>query len=108
VLLGGLLCGVAGATARTDWHVQAPMLIVPVEESTDGAMLESLRNDVIHHPGDFVTFPTKVEASRSLEQHAADARHETQQRMLELGVVGYWQGRTVVVLPLVLPGPLVR
>lgn len=99
VLFTGCVCAVAGATARTEWRVQVPQVIVAVE-GADGPMLQSLRNDVNRHPDDFVTFTTKTEASRFLEQHALDARHETQQRMLELGVLGYWQGRTVVVLPL--------
>lgn len=95
----------ADATPRTEWHVQKPAVIVPVEEGADEAMLGSLREDVNRHPANFVTFTTKTEASRFLEQHVVDARHETQQRMLELGVLGYWQGRTVVVLPLA-PGAM--
>jgi hypothetical protein len=100
VALAGQFCVTAGATPRTDWRVQQPAVIASAEESADGAMLESLRDDVNRHPDNFVTFTTKIEASHFLEQHAVDARHETLQRLLELGVLGYWQGRTVVVLPL--------
>lgn len=75
--------------------------IVVQQDNADDAMLESLRADVDRHPADFVTFTTRAEASHFLEQHAADARYESQRRMRELGVMGYWQGRTVVVLPLV-------
>jgi hypothetical protein len=79
--------------------VRQPAAIVQ-EEHSDDAMLESLRSDVDHHPADFITFTTRAEATRFLEQHQADGRYETQQRMRDLGVMGYWQGRTVVVLPL--------
>jgi hypothetical protein len=75
--------------------------MVVQEDHSDDAMVESLRSDVDHHPDDFLTFTTRAEAGRFLEQHAVDARYETQQRMRELGIMGYWQGRTVVVLPLV-------
>lgn len=100
VALAGHLCATAGATPRIEWRVPKPAVITP-DENADDAMLESLRNDVNRHPDDFVTFTTKAEASHFLREHAEDARYETQQRMRELGVMGYWQGRTVVVLPLV-------
>jgi hypothetical protein len=100
-VLAGYLCATASATARTEWHVHEPVVINLPEDLADDAMLKSLREDVNRHPDDFVTFTTRAEASRFLEQHASDARYETQQRMRGLGVLGYWQGRTIVVLPLV-------
>jgi hypothetical protein len=101
VVLAGHLCVTAGATTRTEWHVHQPVVINLPEDIADDALLKSLREDIDRHPDDFVTFTTRVEASRFLEQHASDARYETQQRMRGLGVLGYWQGRTIVVLPLV-------
>jgi len=101
VFLAGHLCVTAGAMSRTEWSVHKPAAIDLLEDIADDAMLKSLREDIDRHPDDFVTFATKAEASRFLEQHAADARYETQPRMRGLGVLGYWQGRTVVVLPLV-------
>jgi hypothetical protein len=100
VVLAGHLCATAGAMSRTEWRVQEPAVINLAEDAADDAMLKSLQEDVNRHPDDFVTFTTRVEASRFLEQHAADARYETQPRMRGLGVLGYWQGRTIVVLPL--------
>lgn len=100
-MLAGPLCAAAGATSRTEWNVRQPGALVQ-QDKADDAMLASLRADVDRHPADFVTFTTRAEASHFLEQHAADARYETQRQMRELGVMGYWQGRTVVVLPLTL------
>jgi hypothetical protein len=100
VALFAQVYGTAGAMSRTEWRVDHPGMVVQ-QDNPDEGMLESLRADVDRHPADFVTFTTRAEASRFLEQHATDARYETQRQMLELGVMGYWQGRTVVVLPLV-------
>ncbi|HEU4636488.1 MAG TPA: hypothetical protein VFS41_09940 [Edaphobacter sp.] len=99
-MLAAQLCATADATSRTEWRVPQPG-IVEQQNSADDPMIESLRADVDRHPADFVTFTTRAEASHFLEQHAADARYETQRQMRELGILGYWQGRTIVVLPLV-------
>jgi hypothetical protein len=40
---------------------------------------------------------------RFMREHSMETSHETQPRMLDLGVVGYWQGRTLVVLPIAPP-----
>jgi hypothetical protein len=99
-MLASQLFATASATPRTEWRMSQPGMVVQ-QDNPDGAMLESLRADVDRHPADFVTFTTRAEASHFLEQHAADTRYETQRQMRELGVMGYWQGRTIVVLPLV-------
>lgn len=101
VIVAAQLCATAGAMSRTEWNVHEPGVVVP-QNNVDDPMLDSLRADVDRHPADFVTFTTKAEAGHFLEQHAADARYETQRQMRELGVMGYWQGRTIVVLPLTL------
>jgi hypothetical protein len=74
--------------------------VVPVEESSEEVMRASLRNDVAMHPGDFVAFPTETAAMRFMREHSTETSRETQPRMLDLGVMGYWQGRTLVVVPI--------
>jgi len=93
-------CGWAGASARTAWQVSEPKLVVPTEQSSEGEMRVSLRRDIARHPGDFVSFPTETAAMRFMKEHSMETSRETQPRMLDLGVVGYWQGRTLVVLPI--------
>jgi len=94
-------CSWAGATVRTAWQVSEPRLIVPAEESSEERMRESLQTDVERHPSDFVSFPTETAAIRFMKEHSSDTSRETEQRMRDLGVVGYWQGTTLVVLPIV-------
>jgi hypothetical protein len=77
-----------------------PKLVVTGELSDDGEMRVSLRRDIAHHPWDFVSFPTETAAMRFMKEHSMETSRETQPRMLDLGVVGYWQGRTLVVLPI--------
>jgi hypothetical protein len=95
-----LSCGAAGARVTTSLRPEEPRVAVSVGASSDGQMLASLINDVRQHPRDYIAFLTKVEASLFMTEHALETSRETLPRMLELGVVGYWQGRTVVVLPL--------
>jgi hypothetical protein len=69
-----------------------------VDDAT--TMRESLRRDVAKHPGEFVVFATKSGAERFVAEHPDDAERERNSRVVSRGVVGYWQGKTVVVLPL--------
>ena len=66
--------------------------------SDEVAALESLREDVGRHPNDFMTFETRIAANRFIAEHEG-AYHETESRVLMRGIVGYWQGKTLVVLP---------
>jgi hypothetical protein len=59
---------------------------------------ESLRNDVANHPGDFITFETAEGANRFIVEHKG-ADHESDKRVIQRGIVGYWDGKTLVVLP---------
>src|SRR5580704_8318473 len=67
----------------------------PVDDAV--AMRESLRRDVAKHPGEFVVFATETGAARFVEEHRADAERETNNKIVSRGVVGYWQGKIVVV-----------
>ncbi|MDE1176329.1 MAG: hypothetical protein PW789_06935 [Edaphobacter sp.] len=65
----------------------------------DGDISESLREDVARHPKDFVIFPSRMAAGHFLREHVSETTRETEPRMIRSGVVGYWQGKTVVVVP---------
>jgi hypothetical protein len=93
-------CGWAGATVGTARQTSESKLVVPVEQSSEGQMRVSLRRDIARHPSDFVSFPTETSAMRFMKEHSMETSRETEQRMRDLGVMGYWQGRTVVVLPI--------
>jgi hypothetical protein len=62
-------------------------------------MRESLSRDVARHPNDFVVFVTEMGAEEFVAEHQVDAKRETDRRIVSRGVVGYWQGKTIVVLP---------
>jgi hypothetical protein len=62
-------------------------------------MRESLSHDVARHPGDFVVFATEVGAQQFVAEHRHDVERETNTRIVSRGVVGYWQGKTIVILP---------
>jgi hypothetical protein len=66
--------------------------------SDEMTALESLREDVGRHPKDFMIFETRISANRFIAEHEG-AYHETESRVVQRGVIGYWQGRTLVVLP---------
>ena len=93
-------CGWSGATVRTAWQVSDPRLVVSGAPSDEEEMRVSLRKDIARHPWDFVSFPTQTAAMRFMRDHSMETSRETQPRLLDLGVVGYWQGRTLVVLPI--------
>lgn len=67
------------------------------------AVLQSLRKDVAQHPAAYVTFETETAAHRFFLEHP-DAFRETDHTMMTRGIVGYWRGRTLAVLP-TLPRP---
>ena len=99
-LMMGLPAG-ASVTSPVNPDTAASQKIV-APNPVDGAyaMRESLRRDVAKHPGEFVVFATKSGAERFVTEHPEDAARERNSRVVARGVVGYWQGKTVVVLPL--------
>lgn len=62
------------------------------------AILESLRHDVAIHPNDFITFETQTTANHFILEHV-DALRETDRRVIQRGILGYWRGKMLVVLP---------
>lgn len=69
-------------------------------ESGDARMIDSLREDVSRHPNDFVSFQTQTAALRFIDEHGFEANRETARRMIKCGVLGYWRGKMVVVVPI--------
>ena len=59
---------------------------------------ESLKEDVSGHPNDFIRFETQASAALFIEEHE-DAYRETERRVVLRGIMGYWRGKTLVVLP---------
>lgn len=70
----------------------------PVYTLDATAVLASLRHDVATHPNDFVTFETQTNADHFIFEHE-DAFRETDRRVIRRGILGYWRGKTLVVLP---------
>jgi hypothetical protein len=99
-----LLMGVpmqASVTVRVVPSVSAARKVVAASRIDDAQrMRESLRRDVARHPGDFVVFATETGARQFFLEHRADADVENDPKMVARGVVGYWQGKTIVILPL--------
>ncbi len=44
-------------------------------------------------------FATEAGANRFITEHPEEAEPEVNSRLVSRGVVGYWQGKTLVVLP---------
>jgi hypothetical protein len=75
-------------------------MVVPPSPVSDARILyESLRLEVARHPGDFVVFATEAGAKQFFTKHRDDVELETNPRVIDRGVVGYWQDKTIVVLP---------
>jgi hypothetical protein len=99
VMLPGALPISASTTPPYESRVAPPASALQGRSFSDEVTaLESLREDVGRHPNDFMTFETRMAANRFIAEHEG-AYHETESRVLVRGVVGYWQGKTLVVLP---------
>lgn len=98
IFLGAL--SVSASTTNPSELRPAPSAVALQSRSVSDEMraLESLREDVGRHPNDFLTFETRIAANRFIAEHEG-AYHETESRVILRGVIGYWQGKTLVVLP---------
>ena len=67
--------------------------------SEESFALESVRKDVAAHPAEFITFETESSAMRFIVQHRPEAQAEAEPRVVARGIIGYWHGKTVIVLP---------
>jgi hypothetical protein len=91
------------ASASTTPAISRPALatseFLEQNHSEEISLLDSLREDVTHHPNDFITFETQSSANQFITEHEVEARRETERRVLSRGIFGYWGGKTLVVLP---------
>jgi hypothetical protein len=86
------------STAALQSHPTLPKNGILAEEHESASMFESLKQDVLSHPTDFITFETQASANRFIGEHE-DAQSEIERRIVSRGIVGYWRGKTLVVLP---------
>jgi hypothetical protein len=98
VVLMGALSASASTTPVSESSLAPPAALQGRSYSDEMAALESLREDVGRHPNDFMTFETRIAANRFIAEHDG-AYHETESRVIMRGIIGYWQGKTLVVLP---------
>ncbi|MEO6805503.1 MAG: hypothetical protein ABI209_05095 [Edaphobacter sp.] len=100
---GALTAGLPLLASQVPMTKRDPLVsqrIVVVEAVDDAAVIQqSLRRDVAKHPNDFVVFATETGANHFLVEHQDEVERETNGRLVWRGVVGYWQGKTIVVLP---------
>jgi hypothetical protein len=91
---------IGASTTSVGGVTSAPSTInVRVQDTLDATtILESLRHDVAIHPNDFVTFETRTTANHFILDHE-DAFRETNRRINQRGILGYWRGKMLVVLP---------
>jgi hypothetical protein len=99
LILLGVLAVSASTTTPSDLRSEPSAMVLQTRSFSDeAAALDSLRADVARHPEDFMTFETRIAANRFIAEHQG-AYHETESRVIERGVVGYWLSKTLVVVP---------
>jgi hypothetical protein len=98
LILLGTLSMSASTTSPSESRPAPETALQKPSFSDEMTALESLRGDVSRHPTEFLTFETRIAANRFIAEHEG-AYHETESRVVLRGVVGYWQGKTLVVLP---------
>jgi hypothetical protein len=98
----------ANAERSVSWGTRrASRPIFQQTESRDEkAVSESLRSDVAQHPDEFVVFETRAAAERFMRDHMPDSSRETEPEMVARGILGYWRGRTLVVVSPLPSGPI--
>ncbi len=79
-------------------HLAPVWVPAPSVSAVDSAFIESLRRDIAKHPADFLVFGSDSRADEFILSHT-DALLETDRRVVQRGIKGYWQGKTLVVLP---------
>jgi hypothetical protein len=90
----------ASVTTQTSVIVPTARKIVDASPLDDAkVMRDSLSRDVATHPDDFIVFATEGGAEQFFAAHRGDVERETDSRIILRGVVGYWRGKTLVVLP---------
>jgi hypothetical protein len=95
----GLTASEASIVSLERLDTRIPTKIVARQPEDDAAAIqESLRRDVAEHPNDFVVFETEAGANRFMTEHRDYVQRETSRKITSRGVLGYWKGKTLVVL----------
>jgi hypothetical protein len=89
----------ASTTLSTTPSIPSSLAHQSPVHSDEALFQKSLRRDVMNHPNDFIIFETKSSADRFIAEHGIEVRRETDRRVIFRGIVGYWQGKMLVVLP---------
>jgi hypothetical protein len=89
------------ASTTTKSYSSHPTTSIRVQNPDDESMsvLESLKEDIASNPNDFITFETQVAADRFIAKHEDEAYRETKPKVIRRGIIGYWRGKILVVLP---------
>ena len=98
-MLMGLPVGASVVPAAKPLKVDSARIFAPSAISDTRQLRESLRSEVARHPDDFIVFATGAGAKQFFAKHRNDVEHETDPKIIDRGVVGYWRDKTIVVLP---------
>jgi len=99
VMLMGLPVGASVVPTAKPLKVDSVRVVVSTAVSDTRQLRESLRSEVARHPDDFIVFATEAGARQFFAKHRNDVEHETDPKIIDRGVVGYWRDKTIVVLP---------
>jgi hypothetical protein len=97
--LMGLPVGASVVPTAKPLRVGSVRILAPSAVSDARQLRESLRSEVARHPDDFIVFATDAGAKQFFAKHRNDVEHETDPKIIDRGVVGYWGDKTIVVLP---------
>jgi hypothetical protein len=98
-ILIGLPVGATVVPTAKPLKVDSVRVVAPSAISDARMLRESLRTEVARHPDDFIVFATDAGAKQFLAKHRNEVEHETDPKIVDRGVVGYWRAKTIVVLP---------
>jgi hypothetical protein len=98
-MLMGSPVGASVAPSAKPLRMNSARILAPGAISDTRVLRESLRSEVRRHPDDFIVFETEAGAKQFFAQHRNDVEHETDPRIIDRGVLGYWRDKTIVVLP---------
>jgi uncharacterized protein with von Willebrand factor type A (vWA) domain len=98
-MLMGLPVGASVVPSANPLKVDTMRTLAPRAISDSRMLRESLRSEVARHPDDFIVFATEAGAKQFFAKHRNDVEHETDPKIIDRGVVGYWQDKTIVILP---------
>src|SRR5487761_147641 len=83
-----------------EFHPIPPKRVIQVQSPGNATIIaKSLRKDIADHPSDFIVFETQVDANQFIMEHEEEVFRETELRVILRGIIGYWRGKTLVVLP---------